>query len=196
MKKLLIILILLAIGTAISVSYFSLQKIEKRYYRELNHMAYQNWIDVSKSGLLITDIGKESILHNVQFLDDSGLPTHSGALAVGDSITGVALDQQKTSLLDFIRGKRFYAHFLPENSEEKLYTTIIKLGSDTVLLGIVRSEGTGLKHSIVRVSLGELCKDGKFDLGIIVESNAGEPGQERIEESENFFNFKQCYAGK
>ncbi len=194
MKKLFITLILLAIGIAVLVPYFSLQKIERRYYKELNHMAYQNWINSAKSGLVITHLTNQSVLTNVQFLNDFGMPTDNGPLIVGDSITGITLDQQKTRLIDFILGKRSYAHLARIYSEEALYNSIIKFGSNTILLGIVRPEENGFTHNIVRVSLGELCKNGILDLGITVVSSTNEVGQKKAEESDNSFNFKECYV--
>lgn len=160
MKKILIpILIIVVLGTVL-VFYFNNNSKsgsedntgpkqekngEENYFNPVD--GEENFKKIVIPGLRIMSIDSDSPLLNkvglVNLNEGNGYSDNS--LQVGDIITGISLDYDKTNLLDILLRERPSKYFIPVNGEQELYSEINKLKTTKIMLGIVRKvmAGTG-----------------------------------------------------
>lgn len=99
------------------------------------------------SGLRVVSIQNDSPLKHIKLVTLKNYEEYGeSSFEVGDVITGVSTNYDKTNYFDIIRGERNSKYFLKVSSEDELYSIINKNNSDEIILGIVRREpaGTGL----------------------------------------------------
>ncbi len=172
MKRFLLLLIpLFIIIAGIAVYRNTGSRAEQRYYQELAQKEYKEWVDIVIPGLRVLEIDDDSLLlKDIDFLGDLGSSTDS--LAVGDVITGISLNESKTNLAEVITRERTSEDFIPIDSEEELYSELMKMQSATIVLGIVRVTPAGTGHfdrpDLARVSFENSARS---DLGVTLVPN-------------------------
>lgn len=148
MKKILLSLFITIIVVLLFI-FLANKKVKETPNIQLNNNIYdetkEKLVGPFVPGLKITSIEKDSPLNKVGLTVLAEAEKYGeSSLKIGDVITGVSLDYKKSNFWDILTKEQKSEYFIPVETEQELYQAINNIGSNKIILGVVRKEFKGI----------------------------------------------------